>query len=132
MLGETRLIDIGLIAAARWLDADRLWALQIGYRASASAASAGLRHTAWSRSRRWGSRSGRCRAVFAALIRPDGGLIFMGAAGLSVRTFIGDLLSESTARNTLMGESSASGIETVKFLPGVSSADSQSTKGAKR
>jgi hypothetical protein len=33
MLGETRLIDIGLIAAARWLDADRLWALQIGYRA---------------------------------------------------------------------------------------------------
>ena len=31
---------------------------------------------------------------FAALIGPDGGLIFMSAAGLSVRWLIGEMLSE--------------------------------------
>ena len=96
MLGTTWLIDIGFIAAARWLGADRIWALQIGYRAIGfvgvgQPAPYGVEQVA-----AMGVEFRSLPSGFAVLIRPDGGLIFIEAAGRSVRAFIGDLLSEDS------------------------------------
>ena len=94
MLGTTWLVDLGSLAAARWLDADRIWALQtaariIGFVGEGGPTSYGIARAAAMGIDVWLLPSG-----FAALIRPNNSLIFMAEAGRSVQSFIGDPLSE--------------------------------------
>jgi hypothetical protein len=96
MLGTTWLIDLGFIVVARWLGTDRIGALQIGYRAIGFVGVGEPTPYGVEQVAAMGVEIRSLPSGLAALIRADGHLIFMEAAGRSVRAFIGELLSENS------------------------------------
>jgi hypothetical protein len=108
MLGTTWLADLGFIAAAHWLGADRIWALQSGYRAIGFVGEGKLTPYGTAQAEAMGIEVRLLPSGFAALIRVGGHWIFMDAAGRSVRSLIVSLLSEDCSEEFVEAEIGAS------------------------
>jgi hypothetical protein len=94
LLGTTWLIDLGFIAAARWLGADQIWALQVGYNTIGFVGESKPTPHGLEQAAKMEIEVQPLPSGFVGLIRPSGVLIFMDAAGRSVPALIVDMLSE--------------------------------------
>jgi hypothetical protein len=91
MLGNTRLFDVGFLAAANWLNADPIWALHAGNHIIGFAGVGKLTPYGTEQVAAMEIEVRPLPSGFVALIRPGGSLVFMSKAGRSVDWLVGDL-----------------------------------------